>query len=238
MKIRVSGFIFASILSLLIISCKSGSERMAGLAPNAHQVKAEEVIQTSAYTYVRAMEDGKDYWLAINSMDVKTGETYFWSRGAEMKEFTSKELKRTFRSIFFVEDFTAEPITLAKRDQNLLKLSQASKKAPVQQEGINVQKLPGGITIAELYSKRKDFEGKPVKIRAQVVKFSPGIMNKNFLHIQDGTADGDKFDLTVTTQDTVKFNDVVTVEGKVTLNRDFGAGYFYEVIIEDAKVKK
>jgi len=238
MKLHVSSLIIVSVLSLLVISCKPGIEKVANLAPGARQVKAEEVIQTSAYTYVRVSEDGKEYWMAINSMDVKPGETYFWSRGGEMKEFTSKELKRTFRSIYFVEDFTAEPITVDKRNQTLEKMSQAGKKPPVEHEGISVQKAEGGVTIGELYAKRKSFEGKTVKIRGEVVKFSPGIMNKNFLHIQDGSRDGSKFDLTITTLDTVKVGEIVVFEGKVTLDKDFGAGYFYEVIMEDSHLKK
>jgi hypothetical protein len=63
-------------------------------------------------------------------------------------------------------------------------------------------------------------------------------MNRNWVHLQDGTWDGDHYDLTVTTQDAVKPGDVVTFSGTVTLNKDFGAGYVYEVVIEDAKLEK
>ena len=34
-----------------------------------------------------------------------------------------------------------------------------------------------------------------------------------------------------------KVGDVVTVEGKVTLDKDFGHGYFYEIIIEEADAR-
>jgi hypothetical protein len=70
------------------------------------------------------------------------------------------------------------------------------------------------------------------------VKFSGGIMNRNWVHIQDGTKDNGKFDLTVTTQDSVKVGDVVIFEGKIALNKDIGAGYFYEILMEDAKMRK
>ena len=63
-------------------------------------------------------------------------------------------------------------------------------------------------------------------------------MNKNWVHLQDGTKDGTNFDLTITTLDSVKAGDIVVFEGKVTLDKDFGAGYFYEVILEDAKLTK
>ena len=63
-------------------------------------------------------------------------------------------------------------------------------------------------------------------------------MKKNWVHIQDGTKDAGKFDLTVTTQDSVKVGDVVIFEGVAAFNKDVGAGYFYEILLEDAKVKK
>ena len=103
MKIRIqSHLIFLCVLSLLA-ACKSGKETKEGnLAPNAHKVVAKEVIQGTNYTYVQVSSNTPDYWIAINKADIKEGETYYWSIGLEMNEFTVKELKRTFRSIFFV----------------------------------------------------------------------------------------------------------------------------------------
>ena len=59
-------------------------------------------------------------------------------------------------------------------------------------------------------------------------------MNVNWLHMQDGTEFNGEFDLTVTTAATAQIGDVVTLKGTVTLNKDFGAGYFYTIIIENA----
>jgi GW (Gly-Tryp) dipeptide domain len=236
MKLQSTGLVFSAIVALFLISCQGGSDKkVADLAPNAHQVKAEEVIQASAYTYVRVSDDGRDYWMAITKMDVKTGGTYFWSDGAEMKEFTSKELKRTFRSIFFVQDFSSEPITSSPHMQAA---PQTGQQPAMEQKGISVKKAEGGVTIAELYAGKKSFEGKTIKIRGQVVKFAGGIMNKNWIHIQDGTKDGEHFDLTITSLDSLKVGDVAVFEGKVVLDKDLGAGYFYDILIEDSKVKK
>jgi hypothetical protein len=228
-----------------MVSCQSGShKKVANLAPNAHQVTAEEVIQTSSYTYVRVVADDRDYWIATTKMAVKEGGTYFWSQGMEMNNFTSKELNRTFPSIFFVQDFTDQPIIHSQAMQQGQPMQEAQpsetmagKQVP-QQTSINVQKAAGGITISDLYAKKSSYAGKIVKIRGQVIKFSPGIMGKNWMHLQDGTKDGNNYDLTVTAQETVMVGDVVTVEGKVALDKDFGAGYFYPVIVEDAAVMK
>ena len=63
-------------------------------------------------------------------------------------------------------------------------------------------------------------------------------MGKNWLHIRDGSGSADKSDndLTVTTSTPAKLGDTVLVTGLVSLNKDFGAGYKYTVILDDAKV--
>lgn len=61
-------------------------------------------------------------------------------------------------------------------------------------------------------------------------------MGKNWLHLQDGSGVEGTNDLTVTTTTTVKVGDVVLVNGVVSVDRDFGYGYSYDVIIEDAEV--
>ena len=230
---KLSSFYFTTIL--FVISCQSGSNKKnPNLAPNAHQVTAEEVIQTSSYTYVRVSSDERDYWIAINKAEVIKGETYYWSEGVPMKDFPSKELNRTFPVIFLVQDFTDKPITL---DHLSPALPTTGNQRTPEKNGIVVKPAEGGITIAELYSKRDFFAGKPVKIQGEVVKFASGIMNKNWIHIQDGTKDADNYDLTITSQDFVKVGDAVVFEGVISLNKDFGAGYFYELIMEDASMK-
>ncbi len=239
MKIQMKLIVLITGIIAIVLSCSSNKgSKDSNLAPNAHKVIAEEVIQGNNYTYVRASEDGKDYWIAIEKAEVKKGETYYWSMGAEMNEFTSKELKRTFRSIFFVQDFTDKPITITPAPKQMPLTSMAGKQQPPEYPGIVVPKAPGGITIAELYAGKNSMAGKTVKICGKVVKFSSGIMKKNWVHIQDGTKEAGKYDLAVTTQDSVKVGDVVVFEGVAAVNKDVGAGYFYEVLIEDAKLKK
>jgi len=105
-------------------------------------------------------------------------------------------------------------------------------------EKVDVNKfaaVAGGVTIADLYAKKTSFSGKTIKVKGQVTKFSPEIMNKNWVHLQDGTENGGKFDLTVTTDATVKVGDIVCFEGKITLDKDIGQGYFYDILMEDAK---
>ncbi len=101
-----------------------------------------------------------------------------------------------------------------------------------------IAKAEGGQQVAEVFAQKDALGGKTVKIRGRVVKFNAQILGKNWIHIQDGSgqAASGNHDLTVTTADTPKVGDLVVIEGKLSLNRDFGAGYKYGVIVEDAKV--
>ncbi len=91
-------------------------------------------------------------------------------------------------------------------------------------------------TVETLYAKKDQLNGTRIQISGKVVKVNNGIMGKNFFHLQDGSGKAPANDLTVTTQDVVKVGDQVTVTGLVTVNRDFGAGYAYPLILEEATV--
>ncbi len=91
-------------------------------------------------------------------------------------------------------------------------------------------------TVETLYAQKDRLSGKRIQISGKVVKVNNGIMGKNFFHLQDGSGKAGANDLTVTTQDTVHVGDQVVVTGLVTVNRDFGAGYSYPLILEEATV--
>ena len=91
-------------------------------------------------------------------------------------------------------------------------------------------------TIDAVYKDKTKLEGKQVTVKGKVVKVNNGIMGRNFLHIQDGTGGKDTNDLSVTSTQTAKVGDQVTVVGKVILNKDFGAGYAYPLLVEEATV--
>jgi hypothetical protein len=150
-----------------------------------------------------------------------------------MTDFVSKELKRTFKTIVFVDKFSDQPITAVKT--NTANLPKGTQPA-IAKEGLKVERAEGGITIAELYANKDSYVGKTVRIKGEVVKYNEGILGKNWAHLQDGTNSNGSFDITFTTNDVTKIGDVVTFEGTVSLKKDFGYGYFYEVLIENGKL--
>lgn len=95
-------------------------------------------------------------------------------------------------------------------------------------------------TVEEIFTKTEDLNGKTVRIQGKVVKFSPMIMGRNWVHLQDGTGDptANTHDLVVTTSETVDPDAIITIEGVLTANKDFGAGYKYTAIVEEAKTIK
>jgi hypothetical protein len=233
MKMKLNLLILLASVLVLSVSCQQKNKAKENLAPNVHKVAAEEVIQSSNYTYLRVSDEGKDIWIAITRQEVEKGKSYYYEPSVEMTNFESKELKRTFPTILFVDKFSDQPILAADTKPGL---TSKGNQPAVAKEGIKVEPAKDGITIAELYANKDSYAGKTVKIRGEVVKFSAEIMGKNWVHLQDGTNSNGSFDVTFTTSDVTKVGDVVTFEGTVALKKDFGAGYFYDVLVENAKL--
>jgi hypothetical protein len=106
---------------------------------------------------------------------------------------------------------------------------------PVKTEKINgeIQPCEGCVRISDLFSGKKSYDGKVIRITGKVTKFNAGIMGRNWVHLQDGSEFEGEYDLTVTTAGVATVGDVMTFEGKIALDKDFGYGYFYKIIMED-----
>ncbi len=218
---------------LLILSCKNSGSRRAIPVSDVHEAEVIEVLHTGNYTYLQVKENGKERWLAVPRMIASPGEVYYYRGGMEMEDFQSKELGRLFESVLFLEQvYTSSDIPEEEA------VEQPVHTGVVQAQRLNFSIDPAkeGITISELYSGKKGYEGKTVKIRGAVTRFNPAILETNWIHIQDGTEHEGKFDLTVTSGQTAEPGEIIVVEGKITLDRDFGFGYFYEVLMEDATI--
>lgn len=230
-----------AIISIFLFSCDSNNRRdMSGADPNNHKVKAIDVVQTSAYTYIYVDENGAEYWIAVTAMDAREGEVYYFTDALEMSNFYSKELDWNFDKIYFVGDISTKPIPARSQQAGtggMPSLHDETKTTSAKKD-LNIQPREGSITIAELYANRKRYDSKVVKLVGEVTRFNAEIMNRNWVHIQDGSSDDGNYDITITTNDFVRVGDQVIVEGKLTLDKDFGAGYFYSLIVENAKVDK
>lgn len=219
-------------LCVLVISCNQSGTKTSRINPNQpHEITASEVIQSPSYTYVLATKDKISFWTATAKTDVREGETYFFTNALEMQDFTSEELGRTFEWIYFVNKL--HPGELPMPGDAEIESGQEWKSMPDKID-VKVDKPEGGVSVAELHENRNDYEGKKVLVRGQVVRYSPGIMGRNWIHLQDGTGEEGSHDLTITTRDEISVGEIGTFEGVISLDKDFGAGYFYDLIMEDA----
>ncbi|MCF6169441.1 MAG: GW dipeptide domain-containing protein [Bacteroidales bacterium] len=246
MKVKAKVFLIMwAALLLTMVACDSGTEKNSKNYlldnPKLREVEVTEIVQTSSYTYLKLKEENAVYWGAVPlTTDIKEGETYYFDSFLEMNDFPSKELNKTFESIYFIDLISDKPFPSAKKVRQQKQGSQMGNQMGTakvgQQEVQAVTPAQGGITIGELYANKEKYNGKTVKIKGKVVKYTEAVMNKNWAHIQDGSHSGNDFDLTVTTLGTTHVGDVVTFEGKITLNKDFGYGYNYPVLMEDATI--
>lgn len=225
--------IFALVISLAMVSCQNNPKESNLTLPKDGNQKAlvKEVIQTSAYTYLRLDNNNEEVWIAITKQDIKEGSTVYYKEGLKMENFTSPELQRTFEAVYFVQEISDQPIK-AKMLEEVV--GTEPKKPVLSKLDITIEQPAGGISIGELYAKRNEYAGKKVIVKGQVTKVNIAIMERNWIHLQDGTSEGKDFDLTITTIHEPKVGDVVTYTGLLVLNKDFGSGYSYELLLEDA----
>lgn len=101
-----------------------------------------------------------------------------------------------------------------------------------------IAKAKGGYTVEELYAKKAQLNGKKVSVRGKVVKVNPQIMGKNWLHLQDGTGKPGTNDITITTTQNANMGDLVLAACTMAVDKDFGAGYKYDVILENCTLSK
>jgi hypothetical protein len=200
-----------------------------------HIVIVNEVLQAGEYTYLNVSEKRKKIWLAVPSIQIAKGERISYTGGFEMKDFFSKELKRTFSEVLLLESINTEQIP-GKKDGMII----SSHGIGVKTEKINVSIEPGEgcISIAKILEAKDGYSGKTIRVKGKITKFNSAILGKNWIHIQDGTQFKGVFDLAITTDSQLVVGDTATFEGTITLKKDFGYGYFYDVIMEDGKLIK
>ncbi|HLY96698.1 MAG TPA: nucleotide-binding protein [Sideroxyarcus sp.] len=217
----------------------------AATAPAAPDVvvtgEVLEVRNVESYTYLRLKTQNGEIGAAVITAKVKKGATVTIENGVVMNNFQSKSLKRTFPAIVFGTLAgsagatapaghgmgTAYPLVPTRKLDTI-------NDAPVPKAtGANAR------TVAEIITRSAELRDKSVVVRGKVVKYNPEIMGKNWIHLRDGSGSAAEAtnDILVTTTGQAKVGDVVTVKGTVRTDKDFGSGYAYKVLIEDATLQ-
>ena len=233
----------ASLLLFLAGCTDSGQEPVADVAENpaltapvpAGMLRGTvlETADSGGYTYVLIETSQDPIWAAGPQTTVKVGDVVQISQGMPMNEFTSKTLDRTFEVLYFVNAISNVTAPV---------VAEAGVSKPVVDNiadiEVDVAALEQGQDIAWVYANTDSLLDQPVSLRGKVVKYNSNILGWNFIHIQDGSGDAAESnnDLTVTSKDTTAVGETVVVTGTIILNKDFGAGYTFPVLMEDASI--
>lgn len=200
-----------------------------------------ETMDTGGYTYVLVDGGGTQAWAAAPEFDISVGTRVAVSTQMPMANYTSSTLNRTFDLVYFVGEVVVE----GAPGQGMA--AQSTPAAAMSDVGATHNTAPaiaiagvtpvdGGKTVAAVFAEAASLSGNEIALRGKVVKFVPGVMGRNWIHVKDGTGSAGTDDLTVTTQDTVTVGDTVLVRGTVAVAQDFGFGYSYDVLVEKASV--
>jgi len=239
------------LLSALAVYAQSG-QTLKG--------KILETMNSGGYTYM-LLDTAKDQiWVATTEVKAQKGQNIELLPGMVMENFESKSLGRVFDKIIF----SAGPAgkmsktsgqghgntTMSSSKSNedpIAALSsgnwdQAAPETPSAPSVEKVTKADGAnsYTIEEIFKSGNSLNLKPVRIKGTVTKALAQIMGKNWIHLQDGTGDAKKktHDLVITSQELPKVGEVVTMLGTLYTDKDFGSGYSYKIIVEDASIIK
>ncbi|MDE3245256.1 MAG: nucleotide-binding protein [Acidobacteriota bacterium] len=196
--------------------------------------KLMERIDAPPYSYLKIQSSKGEVWAAVPETKIGKGAEVTVFGPMQMDNFESKTLKRKFDVVFFgtLEAPAAAPSPAMQHAE--------AAKGPADAPDVKVDKATGADarTVAEVHAQKMALKEKPVTIRGKVVKFTSEVMGKNWIHLRDGSGEPSKGDndITITTKGAAKVGDVLTVKGIVRVNKDFGSGYTYSVIVEDAKI--
>jgi hypothetical protein len=251
------------LVALAVAGCKKkepAPQAAAPLPPGAAapsaviKGKVVERLDAPPYSYVRIQTAQGESWAAVPQTELANGADIVVTGAMPMNDFESKTLKRKFEVVYFGTLAGAEgapppmapqggmpPGGMPPAGMGMAAQHAAAAAGPSEVGDVKVPKASGtdARTVAEIYAQRTSLKEKPVTIRGKVVKYNEGIMGRNWIHIRDGSGTAGKDnDLTVTTDERATIGDVVVVKGTVRVDKDFGAGYAYPVIVEEAKLGK
>ena len=247
----------AAVLILAVAACsraKAGTAApVAVVAPapppaleGALSGKLVERIDAGSYSYLRIAAPSGEVWAAVPTTDLQPGAMVSIAGPIWMKDFEGKAIGRKFPRIAFgtlagvpaPAQAVAEPVSPVARPATAGFVHPSRAAAP-DAGPVRVERAAGaaGRTVEQVFAKRAALAGRAVAVRGKVVKFTPGILGRNWVHLRDGSGTEGTNDLLVTTEDDCAVGDVVVARGIARTEQDFGAGYSYPVLIEGAKLK-
>jgi hypothetical protein len=218
------------------MNASADSSETQGAMNSAKAGKVLETMSTAGYTYVQVDTGRETFWAAAPEFDVEVGDKVSVPSGMPMENYHSQTLNRDFNVVYFVPGITVAGKEGAAQALPEGHPSMGADAQPANLDLSGIEQAKGGDTVAGWFGKKAGLAGKEVRVHGKVVKVNNGIMGRNWIHVQDGTGEAGSNDLTVTTDAVVKVGDLVLVKGTAAIDKDFGAGYKYDLIVENAEV--
>jgi len=248
---------FIALLSTFIYGVEASHEKDAHekveLIPTPiYYGKILEIKGARGYKYLKIDENGTQLWVAIANAPVAIGERIGYDKQTIMHNFESKSLGKKFKEIIFASDVYLPPkVEKPKSMKEMLGLLAKTADTNDPHKELNMGISPAEdtlkptkpfvkkdfYTVEEVHIFRDELKDQIISVKASVFKVSHQIMKMDWTHLGDGTGNEKKLtdDLVFTSTSTsLKAGDKVIAKGKVVVNKDFGYGYFYKVIIQDA----
>ena len=198
-----------------------------------------ETLDSGGYTYIRLEEDNR--WVASKTLSVSIGDQIQYAGAAEMGDFHSRTLDRTFENILFTQNLAVIPPIEGEAHSNSAMADQlgiAKSTAIATPEAGEITLLDGAKSIDAIRSEYQQLKGQEVVLQARVMKVSKNILGKNWITLQDGTGTAPENKLLATSAELVEIGDMVTATGTVNTDVDLGSGYKYKVVLEETTFAK
>lgn len=223
--------VFLIIINILFINAMANEVLPEGISEG----KVLKVLDVMGYNYLKVDQNNTIRWVAIAKAPVEVGDMVGYDTKTIMKNFKSKQLDRVFDEIIF-----ANRVYLTQKNNNLgsLKSSLAISEKQLQVDKTDLEPFVEKefYTVEEVHQYRKELNGKTIKVKAKVYKVSHSIMNLDWVHLGDGTGNEEALtdDFVVTTkQSDLKTGQKVVATSTIVIDKNFGYGYFYEVLGEN-----
>lgn len=211
------------------------SEAPSVAESTVHQVIILEILQASNYSYLFVSEDEREYWLATLKDEFAIGEEYYYTKALHKTNFKSKEHNRVFNELYLVSKLMpashAQNTAVHQHGENC---NHGAEGQDLNEIPFNAEAAPVSVRISDLVANPQSYMNSYVIVSGQCSKVNNAIMDRNWVHIKDGSLDS--YDLIVTTQESIIKGQELRLKARIALNKDFGAGYSYSLILEEGEL--
>ncbi len=200
-----------------------------------HIVKIVDILPTEKYVYLEVEEKDKSFWIATSKRVVQKDEIYFYRGGLLKTDFKSKEYNRVFDTLYLVSNIVLDShgSNLDSIDTTMVGIETHSSFVVPDTEKYRTKEV---VRIVELVNNPKAYVGELVTLKGECVKINSNIMGRNWIHLKDGSMDD--YDFVITTDIIAQVGSTISIRGKVAVEKDFGAGYKYDIIVEECELVK